>query len=151
MDLNQRSNGAAREIIHMLRYSSTSQVSRSNSENLIKAGEYICRAPILYYSSAFYIFGGFIDDDNSNIIGRLDTSTMAWTKAGKLNEARRGHGAIFNVDIVIVAGGYGIKKTESCSIVNGSVFCVEQAPTLDDYVYYPEMYLVVDSFCKKLL
>ena len=123
---------------------------RSNSGNLIKADKYIYKAPIVHHSNAFYVFGGLIDyDDESKTIGRLDASTLTWTKAGELNYARYGHGAIYNGERIIVAGGYGSYKTESCSVdENGVVNCIEQAPTLDNYRYYPEMFLVDDAFCK---
>ena len=98
------------------------------------------------------MFGGLIDNHvNSNIIGRLDASTLTWTKAGELNYARNGHGAIYNGERIIVAGGVGNYKTESCSVdENGVVNCIEQAPTLSNYAYYPEMYLVDDAFCKDI-
>ena len=95
------------------------------------------------------MYGGWVDDDESNVIGRLNPATMTWTKAGSLNNARRGHGAIFNGDVVIVAGGFEDKKTEACTIVDdGSVTCIEQDPNLYDYCIYPEMFLVDDEFCK---
>ena len=97
------------------------------------------------------MFGGYVDGSTSNIIGRLDASTLTWTKAGELNYARYGHGAIFNGERIIVAGGNGNYKTESCSVEeNGVVNCIEQAPTLYDYAFYPEMYLVDDAFCKDI-
>ena len=122
---------------------------RSNSGNLIKANTFIARAPIVYHSNAFYVFGGYVDGSYSKTIGRLDASTLTWTKAGELNYARYGHGAIYNGERIIVAGGYGNYKTESCSVnENGVVNCIEQAPTLNKYADYPEMYLVDDAFCK---
>ena len=128
---------------------------RPNSGNLIKANEYIFAAPIIYHSNAFYVFGGYVDRSSSKIVGRLDASTLTWTKAGELNYARDSHGAIFNGERIIVAGGCGLNdcelKTESCSVEeNGVVNCIEQAPTLDYYVDYPEMYLVDDAFCKDI-
>ena len=124
---------------------------RPNSGNLIKANKFIYNAPIVYHSNAFYVFGGYVDGSTSNIIGRLDASTLTWTKAGELNYARDGHGAIYNGERIIVAGGNGNYKTESCSVdENGVVNCIEQAPTLYDYAFYPEMYLVDDAFCKDI-
>ena len=125
---------------------------RSNSGNLIKAYDYIAFAPIVYHSNAFYVFGGLIDNHvNSNIIGRLDASSLTWTKAGELNYARNGHGAIYNGERIIVAGGEVSYKTESCSVnENGVVNCIEQAPILDYYADYPEMYLIDDAFCKDI-
>lgn len=110
----------------------------------------------MYHSNYFYVIGGLIGDINgesmvkSNIIGRLNSLTTTWTEAGELKNARYGHGAIFNGDVIIIAGGNGNMTTESCSIVNGAVTCVEQAPTLDYYVWYPEMYLVSDAYCHEL-
>ena len=97
------------------------------------------------------MFGGRVDDDESQTIGRLDASTLTWTRAGELNYWRYGHGAIYNNERIIVAGGRGNYKTESCSVdENGIVNCIEQAPALDNYAYYPEMYLVDDAFCKDI-
>ena len=123
----------------------------SNSGNLIKANTFIAYAPILHHSNAFYVFGGYVDYAYSKTIGRLDASTLTWTKAGELNYARDSHGAIYNGERIIVAGGYGSYKTESCSVEeNGIVNCIEQAPTLYDYDLYPEMYLVDGAFCKDI-
>ena len=97
------------------------------------------------------MFGGYVDGSYSKTIGRLDASTLTWTKAGELNYARDSHGAIFNGERVIVAGGNGNYKTESCSVdENGIVNCTVQAPTLSYYSFYPEMYLVDDAFCKDI-
>ena len=124
---------------------------RPNSGNLIKANEYIAWAPIVHHSNAFYVFGGWVDRSYSKTIGRLDASTLTWTKAGELNYARDEHGAIYNGERIIVAGGYGEKKTESCSVdENGVVNCTVQAPILYGHVQYPEMYLVDDAFCKNV-
>ena len=124
---------------------------KPNSGNLIKANDGIAFAPTVYHSNAFYVFGGYVDDYRLKTIGRLDASTLTWTKAGELNYAKRGHGAIYNGERIIVAGGIGNYKTESCSVEeNGVVNCIEQAPTLDYYNDYPEMYLVDDAFCKDI-
>ena len=97
------------------------------------------------------MFGGYVDYAYSKTIGRLDASTLTWTKAGELNYARSGHGAIYNGERIIVAGGGGKYKTESCSVnENGVVNCIEQAPILDYYYDYPEMYMVDDAFCKDI-
>ena len=75
---------------------------------------------------------------------------MTWTKAGELKIARSEHGAIHNGVKMIIAGGDGNYKSESCDVVDGSVTCIAQAPTLDNYSLYPEMFLVPDSFCKNI-
>ena len=51
----------------------------------------------------------------------------------------------------IIAGGWGTKTTERCSLSNGSITCLEQAPTLVNYGYYTEVFLVPEMFCKELL
>ena len=115
----------------------------------IKADQYIYYAPIVNHLNAFYVFGGKIDGDPSNIIGRLNALTLRWAKAGELKLARHGHGAIFNGDVIIIACGYDKFKSESCKInFNDSVTCSVQAPTLDAYKHYPEMFLVPDTFYK---
>lgn len=110
----------------------------------IKVNDYIILAPITYHMNAFYVFGGSVDYSYStNIIGRFDTLTMTWRKAGELKSERYGHGAIFNGEMMIIAGGGGgLYKTESCSIQNGVVNCTEHAPALNFYAYYPAMLLV---------
>ena len=70
--------------------------------------------------------------------------------AGELNFAIFGHGVIYNGEKMIIVGGEDNRKSEACDIVNGSVTCIAQAPTLDNYAYYPEMFLVPDSFCKNI-
>lgn len=131
-------------------FSTFSTFNQSQSETLIKADKSIGFAPIVFHSNAFYIFGGWVDWKNSNTISRLDASTMKWTKSGNLKTNRSGHGAIFNGDLVLVAGGVGHLKTESCSITSGSVSCIEQKPILKDYSNYPELYLVPHVFCKEV-
>ena len=123
---------------------------RPKSGNLIKVNQYIDSAPIIYHSNAFYVIG-YVDGEESNIIGRLDESTLHWTKAGELNYGRRAGGAIINGERMIVAGGWSDKITESCAVnENGVINCTEQAPTLDNYYQYPEMYLVDHAFCKDI-
>ena len=112
---------------------------------------FIAQAPIVYHANAFYVFGGLDDGYVSKTIGRLDASTLTWSKAGELNYARYAHGAIFNGEWIIVAGGRGEQKTESCSVnQNGIVNCIEQAPTIKGYDTYPEMFLIDDEFCKDI-
>ena len=57
---------------------------------------------------------------------------------------------MFNGERTIVAGGRGELKTESCSIRNGIINCIEQAPSLYYYGAYPEMFLVDDAFYKDI-
>lgn len=131
----------------------------NHSENLTSADLFISHAPIVYQSNAFYVFGGLVDYQPSNIIGRLDAATTTWSMAGELKVARSFHGAIFNGDAFIIAGGSrkwdetddpAAYPTEHCSTNNGSVNCVEKAPILQYYANYPEMNLVPESFCKEM-
>ena len=99
--------------------------------------------------------GGWANGKNTNTIGRFHTPTVTWSKAGVLKTARRGHGATFNGDVLVVAGGVAdgsnhTMKTESCKLNNGTVTCTAEqaAPTLTNYYYYPEMFLVNRSFCE---
>ena len=135
----------------MLRKNETPK--KPNSGNPIKATEFIAFSPIVYYLNAFYVFGGQIDGYPSNTIGRLDATTLAWTKPGGLIYPRESHGAIFNGKVMIVAGGHGDFKRESCSIQNeefNTISCAAEATKLYYYSYYPEMYLVDDAFCKNV-
>ena len=141
----------------MLRFPTTFRVLiQTELQNLIKADRYIGFAPVVYHSIAFYVLGGVTDEDvyNSNIIGRLDTTTLTWAKAGELIYARHGYGAIFTGDVMVVAGGHddhkSLYKTESCEFINGFVTCIELTATLNDYAYFPEMHLVSDTFCKNI-
>ena len=102
-------------------------------------------APVLYLEEAFYVFGGCCG--NSNDIGRLDNNNQ-WSRAGVLQEARHAHGAIFDGSHIMVMGGSGKFQTEKCTIQDGTISCVSQQPTLNNYWWYPELYLVSDTFCK---
>ena len=73
-----------------------------------------------------------------------------WTLAGNLNQARLAHNAIYDGEYLMIVGGSFERETEKCSVVDGSVDCLYQlAPELDDYYFYPELFLVSDDFCKK--
>ena len=90
--------------------------------------------------------------DYSKTIAKLDSTSFEWTKAGDLITGREGHNAIFDgTDLIVVGGDDGDPvKTEKCSIAEGQVTCVEQDPLLYDYIYYPELFLVQEGFCKEL-
>ena len=104
-------------------------------------------APILYVENAFYIIGGWICDGYSNVIARLDNDNQ-WSKAGVLKQARNAHGAIYDGNQIMVIGGGGNFQTEKCEIQNETVSCISQEPTLNKYAWYPELYLVSDTYCK---
>ena len=97
---------------------------------------------------AFFFFGGWICDGPSNFITRLDNDYQ-WSKVGLLNQARHAHGAIYDGNqIMVIGGGRGEFQTEKCEIENETVFCASQEPTLKDYGWFPELYLVSDNYCK---
>ena len=105
-------------------------------------------APIVYHHDSFYVFGGKTRFTEKTI-GRLDIATQRWSKAGELNRARYGHGVIYDGEVFIVAGGIE-SVTESCSLDNDSITCVDQLPKLDMWHVWPEMHLVPSSYCKQV-
>ena len=112
----------------------------------------IITAPIIYLEDAFYVFGGYENkSERIKTIGRMDKSGN-WKKAGELNEGRSGHNVMFDGEFLLVIGGYDYgkskKKTEKCSLQDSDITCIVQSPTLDSYNFYPELFLVTDSFCK---
>ena len=120
------------------------------------SADYIFNAPVVYADGAFYIIGG---NPSLKAIGRLDSITMVWSKAGDLVNGRYGHNAIFDGSSIIVVGGGYVNsnnhsdhklKTEKCELSGGKVTCHEQNPLLDNYTKYPELFLVQAEFCKNL-
>ena len=83
-------------------------------------------------------------------VGRLDIETRKWTNAGSLVSGREGHNAIYDGQYVLVVGGVGTYKTEKCSITNEQVTCSSQSPELIEYAFFPELFLVPESYCKQL-
>ena len=113
--------------------------------------DYVCYAPIVFVDGAFYVIGG-ATGSYSKTIARLDSISHEWSKAGDLIQGRCGHNAIFDgSDIIVVGGevGIGSVKTEKCTIAEGKVTCVEQDPSLLDYSFYPELFLVEEGYCKE--
>ena len=97
------------------------------------------------------MIGGYTGSSSySQTIAKLDTFTYEWSKAGDLIQGRCGHNAIFDgSDIIVVGGDVGSVKTEKCTIAEGKVTCVEQDPSLLDYSFYPELFLVEEGYCKE--
>ena len=105
-------------------------------------------APVLFHFDMFYVFGGDSNVGKSKMIGRLDPSTTKWSKAGDMIKARHAHGVLFNGDVFIIAGGSSNPVTEHCFIDRaGLITCFEQTPTLEQFSYYPEMYIVDSDYC----
>ena len=112
-------------------------------------------APIIYAEGAFYVVGGYTYrcstcSSELKTIGRLGADGE-WTRAGELNTGRHAHKVIYDGEFLIVVGGvatFDTFKTEKCSIESGLISCVSQNPDLDNYAFYPELFLVPDSFCE---
>ena len=122
----------------------------------IKAGSHIKYAPIIHVYGAFYVIGGQKGNDAySKTISKLDPISYEWSEAGDLVVGRSGHNVIFDGSDIIIVGGYagnGVSlKAEQCTIAEGKVTCVEQDPSLVDYSYYPELFLVEEGYCKEML
>ena len=113
-----------------------------------EAKSFIRYAPIIYTDDAFYVFGGYSYDGSIKSIGKLDTTTMIWSKVGDLNSGRVAHNVIFDGAHFLVIGGERTHKTEKCTLANNQMTCAEQNPELTDYVRYPELYMVPSDFCE---
>ena len=74
-------------------------------------------------------------------------------KVGTLINGRRDHGAIFDGEKFLVIGGDiggNPVKNEVCTLSGSTMTCVEQSSSLDNYAYYPELFLVAEDFGKDL-
>ena len=116
----------------------------------VRVNKYIAWAPIVFIDGYFFVIGGYTDATYyDKTIGRLDATTMRWSKSGNLVNGRYGHNAIYDGSSLIVVGGRdGSLKTEKCTISNDQVSCTAQNPSLENYYYYPELFLVPFDFCK---
>ena len=111
-------------------------------------------AASVYFEEAYYIFGGSVItplgySDWSTNIGRLDAVKRTWSLAGSLNQARDGHGVIFDGSQHLViggGGGGGGLKTEVCDIIGETVTCTLHSEALYDYKIYPELLLVDGNY-----
>ena len=120
--------------------------------SLNSINKFIARAPVVFIDGFFYVIGGYSDINRyDKTIGRLDATTMVWSKSGDLVNGRSSHNVIYDDSSLIIVGGYKYPyKTEKCVISNDQVSCVSQNPDLDYYRYYPELFLVPVDFCKTL-
>ena len=116
----------------------------------MRVNKYIVNTPIIFIDGGFYVIGGRTEfSDYDTTIGRLDATTMIWSKSGNLVNGRHAHNAIYDGSSLIVVGGRdGSLKTEKCTISNDQVSCTAQNPSLENYKYYPELFLVPFNFCK---
>ena len=125
-------------------------IDKSKCWSQVLAERYIAYAPIVYIRDSFYLIGGNVYGDDSKTIGRFDATRRVWSNSGELINKRSGNNAIYDGSSLIVIGGNGRYKTERCEISNGKVTCTAQTPELNNYVYYPELFLVQVNFCKTL-
>ena len=75
------------------------------------------------------------------------------SKVGNLQNGRSGHGAIFDGDKFLIIGGignefYGPVRNEVCTLKDSKMTCVEQTLALFDRIYYPELFLVAETYGK---
>ena len=86
-------------------------------------------------------------------IGKLDANSR-WSRAGDLSVGRNGHNVIYDGEYLIVVGGYAgadtSLMTEKCTVGTAGVTCTGQNPSLYDYKFYPELFMVPANFCKSL-
>ena len=111
--------------------------------------DYIEGYASVFINGNFFIIGGFfISGEPSNTIARLDSATWSWSRAGQLNTARGGHGAIWVNSKLVVVGGWNTKQTEFCVWGNEEFTCTskESTLTLKNYSYYPLLFAVTDDY-----
>ena len=126
-----------RKSILFLKIASRTQVER-----------YIYLAGVIFVDGWFYVFGGLMDSESTNIIGRLDAVTHIWASSpGSLNAARRGSSAIYDGSNFIVVGDRETQMTEKCTLTDNKMTCTGQTPELTDY-YELALFLVPLDYCK---
>ena len=94
---------------------------------------------------------GKCGSDSVATIAGLKSLDHSWRRYGDLQQARRGHGAIYSSGHFLVVGGFGFDETfitEKCTLDNGEITCTKQNPDLFGYWYTPELALVPHDFCK---
>ena len=103
-------------------------------------------------SSVLFI-GGYYDccpGVRSSLISRYTIDK--WEEVGNLQVRRGGLGAIANGDRIYVVGGAGeMSKTEIWSLDDNDDYINIQIaePNLNNYRFYPELFLVDSDFCTK--
>ena len=116
---------------------------------LIEQFRRICRQAVIFHERSFYVFGGAnaLVNDRTDKIVRLNTATLLWSQVRNLVTPRRAHAVAFDGLYFLVVGGRDTNPTEKCSLTSNRITCVSQVPTLTDYSYYPELFMVNESFC----
>ena len=96
---------------------------------------------------AFYVFGG-LERRSGEEISTIAKFDGVWSRAGRLNTGRYAHSAIlFGTNSVLALGGVGNRKVERCTLFGGEFECINKEPNLNDWSYYPELFLISPSFC----
>ena len=83
--------------------------------------------PFTFFSYAFYVFGGYADDQVTKDI--LSFENEIWIRVGSLTSKRIKFSVILNVDKVYVIGGQKKQKYELCTLSN-TISC-EQDSSVD--------------------
>ena len=115
----------------------------------------ITRYSAVHKEESFYIIGGSSNkangDGDQDRIAEFSQRTKRWTDVGKLKVARRGHGAAFDREKLVVFGGFEQLSIESCKLVNETFDCTltEQLANraFTNYAFYSELATVTGSFC----
>ena len=83
-------------------------------------------------------------------IARFDVDLGTWSQIGKLNVGNSLQNVAFDGSYFLVVGGHGKKKTEKCSLSRSNAAyqmkCELLEPILDNYSYYPEVYMVDQNY-----
>ena len=135
----------------------TEVMSTADNEWQLKADypfhDDIYNSPVVYFDGAFIVFGGKSGSESVATIAGFFNSpgNGKWSNYGDLQQARRGHGAIYSSGYFLVVGGYGFDDTfitEKCWLDNEKMTCKWQYPDLFGYWYTPELALIPHDFCK---
>ena len=116
-------------------------------------------------SSEFYFFGGYKYEGgyrDTNEIWKFcelcmnrdkineNSANKTWFPAGRLSNARKGHGVTFFQGLFWVVGGQGDLKTEKCALSSDQVICENHDDyELNSFAFTPELFIVPKQFCQK--
>ena len=112
--------------------------------------EFISSFASVFINGKFFIIDGLADGGFPNTIARLDATTWLWSRAGRLNNARYAHKAIWVNSKLAVVGGAGTRPTEYCDLVNDEFICTDQKSVFVQYEYYPLLFAVTDDYCSQM-
>ena len=110
---------------------------------------------LITLNNYFILFGGAYKNKQSPgysasaIIAKFDPNLNQWTKKGTLQAVRHGLGVIEFDKKFLVMGGRGDKRSEICEFgKNETIVCTPREPTMDGFLYYPEMMIVSSDYDK---